>query len=147
MRRWDACGTADAMRHPTLPCQEANMKSRTIAAAVFAVASTAALAQSGPDFSPMKPDNFDETQAQSRSLSSQPDTAYSTPGDNRMLDAYESSTLQPPAESNDSSIYAAPYSTYREPPREGVVILEGTPRQDTIGNGLFNRRGPNDFGA
>lgn len=121
------------------------MKSRTIAAAVFAIASATALAQSGPDFSPMKPDNFEPSRTES--LSSQPDTTSSQPatqGENRMLDAYESSTLQTPAETRDTTIYAAPYA---EVPREGVVILEGTPRQETIGNGLFNRRGPNDFGA
>ena len=121
------------------------MKSRIIALAVFAVASTAALAQSGPDFSPMKPRGFDE--ARTESLSPQPDTRYSqpaTPGENRMLDAYESSALQVPAETNEPSVYASPYE---EIPRDGVVILEGAPRQDTIGNGLFNRRGPNDFGA
>jgi hypothetical protein len=53
-----------------------------------------------------------------------------------MLEAYESPAV--PAD----TIVAAPYE--RSSPSRARVA---PPRQSTIGNGLFDRRGPNDFGS
>lgn len=108
----------------------------------LAFATGTALAQANaPDFSPMRPGNNDELQSQSSS-STQP--RYASPGydtplsqpDNRMLDAYESSA----APIQDTA--TAPYEE-RSRPRLRV----SPPRQSTIGNGLFNRQGPDDFGG
>jgi hypothetical protein len=107
----------------------------------LALAAGAAFAQAGPDFSPMKPDNFDELRSQS-TPSPEPAQlapgyeAPATPPPNRMLDAYESSAVPP------DTVAAAPYEPSSRP-RIAVV----PPRQSTIGNGLFDRRGPNDFGS
>jgi len=115
----------------------------TVIATAFTLAASAAFAQAGPDFSPMKPGGYDELRSQ---WSPSPEPALvaptyeapAAPPPNRMLDAYESSAV--PA---DTAI-AAPYEPRSQPrTRPGVV----PPRQATIGNGLFDRRGPNDFGA
>jgi hypothetical protein len=113
------------------------------AAITVALATSAAFAQDrdGPDFSPMKPGGYDELRSQP-SPEPAPFTpshdTYSpaTPPQNSMLDAYEASALPP------AGAAAVPYES-RSRPRVAVA----PPRQSTIGNGLFERRGPNDFGA
>lgn len=114
-------------------------------AVALAVTSTAAFTQDGPDFSPMKPRDFDQTQSSERAEA----PLATTPADNRMLEGYESSNAlpgdpaSPPVADEAASLHAEPAMS---PPRRGRVE-QPTPRQSTIGNGLFDRRGPNDFGA
>lgn len=127
-------------------------RNKTLAAigTALAIASTAALAQNaGPDFSPMKPDTY-TTEAPPP----QADAPVRT--DNRMLDAYETSNALPnepaaPPVAAEPPIatqaYTETYVTSTPAPRHRVEIEPPTPRQSTIGNGLFDRRGPNDFGA
>ena len=116
------------------------------AAVTLALGMGAAFAQDtkGPDFSPMKPGSYDELRMQSAPspepapLAPSYDTSIpATPPQNRMLDAYESSAM-PPAD----TIVSAPYES-----RPHARVAVAPPRQSTIGNGLFERRGPNDFGA
>ena len=104
------------------------------AVAITLTLSTAALAQNrnGPDFSPMKPDTYDEP----RSQSSAPQEI--APPQNRMLDAYEASAVP----QTDSASSSEPYE-----PRVHPRLYVAPPRQSTIGNGLFDRRGPDDFGS
>ena len=117
-------------------------RTKTLAAigTALAIASTAALAQpAGPDFSPMMPDT-DQRDAQP----SQTDPANRA--DNRMLDAYQSSNTlrdEPAAPPVEVQPFNDTYVDEAHAPR----ITQPTPRQSTIGNGLFDRRGPNDFGA
>jgi hypothetical protein len=129
------------------------MKRKHIAAlgTLFAIASTAALAHSapGPDFSPMKPRNFEEAQSQgydtpSERATSAPGTApvAPLPEDNRMLRAYEDSASPAP----DTQPAPSPYADDAAR-RPRATVTQPTPRESTIGDGLFNRRGPNDFGA
>ena len=111
------------------------MKHRKPIIAAFAItlASTAALAQSGPDFGPpLRPGDLEEQRAQP-----QP-TPYERRAttENRMLEAYEASAPQP-----DEPYPPQAYET----PRERVSTQP--PPQSTIGDGLFERRGPNDFGS
>lgn len=141
------------------------MNRKTIAfASTLAFAATAALAQSAssPDFSPLQPRILDQ-----QSSSSSYDSAATTdravaPPDNTMLQGYESSNLRPgePAAAPLAQETYAPQSTRESAPQPsgqyapGSTIRERTvrvapaaPYESTIGNGLFNRRGPNDFGA
>ena len=122
-------------------------RNKTLAAIGIAltVASTAALARDDtPDFSPMKPDTYttDVPPAQ---------TAAPPRTENRMLDAYESSNAlrnEPAAPPVATETFSDTYVVEdARAPRHRVTIAEPTPRQSTIGNGLFDRRGPNDFGA
>lgn len=135
-----------------------------ITAVALSVATTAALAQSGPDFSPMKPGGLEEQRAQS------PAAPYAARGDvvvspeppvttqNPMLDAYEQSATPAPSRPNATAyerpatvyeppvtVYEAPATVYESRPR--ARVQSQPPRQSTIGNGLFDRRGPNDFGS
>ena len=68
-----------------------------------------------------------------------------------MLDAYESSNVlnnEPAAPPVATETFSDTYIVEdARAPRHRVTIAEPTPRQSTIGNGLFDRRGPNDFGA
>lgn len=115
-------------------------------ATAFAIASTAALAQTagpGPDFSPLPPDNLRTETAPAPAV-----TPVQT--DNRMLDAYQSSSALPNEPAAPPVATETYTETYVEPapaPRHRMAFHEPTPRQSTIGNGLFDRRGPNDFGA
>jgi hypothetical protein len=123
------------------------MKRKHIAsiATAFAVslATGAAFAQvaNGPDFSPMKPGNYEELPTQSAPAEpGYAPPAYEAPANppqNRMLEAYESSAA--PIDTTGTA------STYQQPARPGVAVVPA--RQATIGNGLFDRRGPNDFGS
>ena len=126
------------------------------AAAAFALTTTAALAQdrAGPDFSPMKPRNLDDTQSQSQAQPSYdaqyeraPGTADLAPGaptSNRMLEAYEQSGT---SSAPDAPLASGEPATRDYAPPRRATVTPPTPRQSTIGNGLFDRRGPNDFGA
>ena len=109
------------------------------------LASTAALAQpAGPDFSPMMPDT---ARTEAPPLQTNP----AARADNRMLDAYESSNAlrdEPAAPPVATETFSDTYVVEdARAPRHGAAIAEPTPRQSLIGNGLFDRRGPNDFGA
>lgn len=121
-------------------------RNKTFAAigTALAIASTAALAQrAGPDFSPMMPDT-EQRDAQP------PQTDPAARPDNRMLDAYESSNTlrdEPAAPPVAVQPFNDTYVDDAHAPRNGIAITQPTPRQSTIGNGLFDRRGPNDFGA
>lgn len=111
----------------------------------LAIASTAALAQTtpGPDFSPMRPDNLGPEFSPM-----QPDTPVRT--DNRALDAYQSSSTlpdEPAAPPVATETYSETYVEPASAPRHRMAIVQPAPRESTIGNGLFDRRGPNDFGA
>ena len=128
-----------------------NRKTIIAFASSVAIATTAALAQDtrAPDFSPMQP----RLGAQSSTLgtydgmSSASDASpITTQRDNRMLQGYQSSDLLPGERA------AAPVADEYTP--DAVVVAPRTatvrpaaPSQSFIGNGLFNRRGPNDFGA
>lgn len=118
-----------------------------ITAIALSLATTAALAQSGPDFSPMKPGGLEQQNAQP------PVTTQ-----NRMLESYEASAPPPAVESSATTVYEQPVTVYEAPPAvypaPGAIhesprarVESQPPRQSTIGNGLFDRRGPNDFGA
>jgi hypothetical protein len=117
-----------------------NRKPIVFAIAATTLTSAAALAQYGPDFSPMRPDNLAPPQPQA-----QVDAPVTT--DNRMLDAYAASAAPLPGESGDStSAYSQPaYASQPGDTPHRAPRIE-PPRQSTIGNGLFDRRGPNDFG-
>ncbi len=125
----------------------------TITAIALSLTAGAALAQSGPDFSPMKPPSFDQPPGAPSAATSDTVVAPEPPvtTQNRMLDAYEQSS--PPAgEASTTTVYErpataheAPAVAYESPPR--ARLQPQPPRQSTIGNGLFDRRGPNDFGS
>jgi len=107
------------------------------------LATSAAFAQAGPDFSPMKPGSYEELRSQSvptpeAAPAAPAYEAPATPPQNRMLEVYESSAV--PAD----TVIAAPYEQHSHA-RARVDVVP--PRQSTIGNGLFDRRGPNDFGS
>lgn len=119
-------------------------KTLAVFGTALAIASTAALARSAaPDFSPLPPDTLSTDAAPLQS-----DTPLRT--DNRMLEAYESSNTlanEPAAPPVAVETYRDTYVDTAPAPRHGVAVLQPTPRQSLIGNGLFDRRGPNDFGA
>lgn len=131
------------------------MKRKTIAlASTLVVAATAAVAQVGPapDFSPMQPRLADPNATSTYELNTST-SSLPVQTDNRMLQGYESSNLlpgepAPPPVAIESSV-AEPVYVTPGPAATGprVAIVPLAPSQSTIGNGLFNRRGPNDFGA
>lgn len=112
----------------------------------LAITSTAALAQTarpGPDFSPLPPDNL-----RTEAPVAQTDTTVTT--HNPMLDAYQSSNPlpnEPAAPPVATETYSQTYVETAPAPGHRFAIAQPAPRESTIGDGLFNRRGPNDFGA
>lgn len=121
------------------------MSRRPIAALGIAIAitSSAALAEE-PDFSPMKPKNWDSIQAtiESQRREEQAQLLRREPAQ----PAPEVSTYAAPPE---TTVYTAPAEPYvlEERPRVRTAPPAPTTREATIEHGLFNRAGPNDFGA
>ncbi|HET9653285.1 MAG TPA: hypothetical protein VFP36_13880 [Usitatibacter sp.] len=111
------------------------------------VASFAALGEP-PDFSPMRPDSLEGSQAVVESSGTEQDAqlvrrepAVVAPG----VSTY-AATPEP------APVYAPPTDTYvvREPSRAPARTASPPPptaAYATIDHGLFNSRGPNDFGA
>lgn len=125
----------------------------TLTAIALSLTAGAALAQSGPDFSPMRPPSFDQPPVVPSAAASDTVVAPEPPvtTQNRMLDAYEQSSALP-GEARTTTVYERPATmdearsaVYESPPR--ARLQAQPPRQSTIGNGLFDRRGPNDFGS
>ena len=119
------------------------MNRKTIALAVTAtLTATASLAQSGPDFSPLPPRNTDPSIAQPS------DAPYIAPDTASDIAAPPVTTTNPQLQGYESSapVLAEPDAVVVES-RDTVVAVPAATPSATIGAGLFNRRGPNDFGA
>ena len=123
------------------------MDRRHIAALGIAIAtaSSAALAQP-PDFSPMRPKSLEAPQATVESNGSEEDAQLLRREPAR--DVPSVSTYPAPV-TEVAPVDAAPYEPYvaREPVSEPIAPPPPTTTEATIGRGLFNRNGVNDFGA
>jgi hypothetical protein len=149
MRRWTSDPKPPGEAAITPGSQGGNMNRKPIvfAAIATAVIASAALAQEGPDFSPSQPRGVDPLGTQSA-----PDAPYAAPVSPAPdLAAPPVTTRNPQLEAYEQSAPPLPADAVPVEPRTQTVIVTPAPiiapGQSTIGGGLFNRRGPNDFGA
>jgi len=114
-----------------------------ILTAAFAAPAFAQVARDAPDFSPMTPRDLDG-HASSRTGSEQDELLLRE--ERRQIETTPYGVPAPTETAPSTLPRVAEEPSYVPAPR-GMRAVPPNARDATIGNGLFNRAGPNDFGA
>jgi hypothetical protein len=112
--------------------------------AAFAAPAFAQATRDAPDFSPMTPRDLDGY-ASSRTGSEQDELLLRE--ERRQVETTPYGVPAPVDTAPTALPRIAEERTYYAPAPRSMTSVPPTTRDATIGNGLFNRAGPNDFGA